>query len=116
MHGPWQFIAIAFSYFLLGDSDFSARIPAVLTSIATIIFMWQYRRYLGRAGAIIAAGVMVISPFMLYYGRYVRNEAYVGLFGIVTLWAILRYLDKGEDYIHGSGLVILRNSFRSAGL
>jgi DNA-binding beta-propeller fold protein YncE/predicted membrane-bound mannosyltransferase len=39
---------------------------------------------------------MLISPFMLYYGRYVRNEALVGLFGVVTLWSILRYLETGE--------------------
>ena len=96
MHGPFQFVFIALSYFLLGDSDFSARIPAVLTSIATVAFMWQFRRYLGRVGAIIAAVLFTISPYMLYYGRYVRNEAYVGLFGVIALWAILRYLDGGE--------------------
>ncbi|MFQ5615719.1 MAG: glycosyltransferase family 39 protein [Anaerolineales bacterium] len=96
MHGTWQFITIALSYFMLGDSDFSARIPAVLTSIATVAFVWHYRRYLGRIGAIIAAALFVFSPFMLYYGRYVRNEAYVGLFGVITLWALLRYLDNGE--------------------
>jgi uncharacterized protein (TIGR03663 family) len=97
MHGPWQFITIALSYFLFGDSDWAARIPAVLTSILTVGFMWQYRRYLGRAGALIAALLFTISPFMLYYGRYVRNEAYVGLFGVVMLWAILRYLDSGKE-------------------
>ncbi len=97
MHGPLQFHLIALSYFLFGDSDFSARIFAVLTSIATIAMMWKFRPYLGRAGAIVAAGLMVISPYMLYYGRYVRNEAYVGLFGVVMIWAILRYLDSGEN-------------------
>ncbi|NJN45027.1 MAG: TIGR03663 family protein, partial [Anaerolineae bacterium] len=96
MHGPFQFVFIALSYFIMGDGDFSARIPAVLTSIATVAFMWQYRRYLGRVGALIAAVLFTISPYMLYYGRYVRNEAYVGLFGIIALWAILRYLDSGE--------------------
>ena len=71
--------------------------PFVLFSIATIAFVWFYRRYLGRMGTLIAAGLMLISPFMLYYARYVRNEALVGLFGVVTIWAILRYLETGED-------------------
>jgi len=31
---------------------------------------------------------------MLYYGRYVRNEAFVALFGIVSLWAVIRYLES----------------------
>jgi uncharacterized protein (TIGR03663 family) len=95
-HGPFQFHMVALSYFLFGDSDTSARIPAVLFSIATVAFMWNYRRYLGKAGAMVAAVLMIISPYMLYYGRYVRNEAFVALFGVVTLWAILRYLESGK--------------------
>jgi predicted membrane-bound mannosyltransferase len=95
-HGPMQFHLVALSYFLFGDSDTTARIPAALFSIATVAFMWAYRRYLGRAGALVAALFLTISPYMLYYGRYVRNEAYVALFGVVMLWSVLRYLDTGK--------------------
>jgi uncharacterized protein (TIGR03663 family) len=94
-HGPLQFHLIALSYFLFGDSDFSGRFPAALASIATVAFLWYYRRYLGRAGALVAAGLMLISPYMLYYGRYARNEALVALFGVITLWGILRYFETG---------------------
>jgi predicted membrane-bound mannosyltransferase/DNA-binding beta-propeller fold protein YncE len=96
-HGPLQFHLVALSYFLFGDSDTSARIPAALFSIATVGFCWFYRRYLGNAGAIIAALMFTISPYMLYYGRYVRNEAFVALFGLIMLWAILRYLETGQS-------------------
>lgn len=94
-HGPLQFHLVALSYFLFGDSDFTARIPAALFSVATIGFMWFYRRYLGKIGALVGSVLFLISPYFLYYGRYVRNEAFVGLFGVMTLWAILRYLDTG---------------------
>jgi predicted membrane-bound mannosyltransferase/DNA-binding beta-propeller fold protein YncE len=96
-HGPLQFHLIALSYFLFGDSDFAGRIPVALFSVATIGFLWAFRRYLTKLGALIAAALFLISPFLLYYGRYARNESYVGLFGLVMLWAILRYLDRGED-------------------
>jgi len=95
-HGPMQFHLVALSYFLFGDSDTSARIPAVLFSIAAVGFCWFYRTYLGRAGALVAALLFTISPFMLYYGRYVRNESFVALFGLIMLWAILRYLETGQ--------------------
>jgi uncharacterized protein (TIGR03663 family) len=95
-HGPFQFHMVALSYFLFGDSDFTARIPAALFSIAAVAFLWYYRRYLGRAGALVAAAMMVISPYMLFYGRYVRNEAFVAFFGVVTIWAILRYIETGR--------------------
>lgn len=96
MHGPLQFHLIAPVYFMFGDNDFTARIPAALFSVATVMFMWFYRRYLGRSGALIGAVLMLISPYMLYYGRYVRNEAFVAFFGVVMLWAILRFLETGK--------------------
>lgn len=96
MHGPFQFHSIALSYFLFGVSDFTARIPAVLFSIATVWMVWYWRRYLGNWGALIAGLLLVISPYMLYYGRYVRNESYAGFAGILLLYSILRYLENGE--------------------
>ncbi|MFZ2097848.1 MAG: flippase activity-associated protein Agl23 [Anaerolineales bacterium] len=96
-HGPLQFHLVALSYFLFGDSDTTARIPAAIFSIATVAFMWAYRRYLGRAGALVAALLFTISPFMLYYGRYVRNEAFVALFGVIMLWSMLRYIDTAKN-------------------
>lgn len=96
MHGPFQFHIIALTYFLFGVSDFTARIPAVLFSIATVWMVWYWRAYLGKWGALVAGLLMVISPYMLYYGRYVRNESFVGFSGIVLLYAILRYLESGE--------------------
>ncbi|MBK5106476.1 MAG: TIGR03663 family protein [Anaerolineales bacterium] len=95
-HGPLQFHLIAFSYFLFGDSDFSARLPVAIASILSVVFLWNYRRYLGKVGWLVAAVLMVISPYMLYYGRYARNEALVVLFGLVSIWAVLRYLETGS--------------------
>lgn len=95
-HGPLQFHLVALSYFLFGDSDTTAKIPVALFSIATVAFIWNYRRYLGKAGALVAALLLTISPYMLYYGRYVRNEAYVAFFGVVMLWSVLRYMDTAK--------------------
>jgi predicted membrane-bound mannosyltransferase/DNA-binding beta-propeller fold protein YncE len=101
MHGPFQFHIVALTYFLLGASDFTARIPAVLFSIATVWMVWYWRRYLGRTGALIAGFLLVISPYMLFYGRYVRNESFVGFSGIVLLYAMLRHLEVGgKKYLY----------------
>ncbi len=95
MHGPFQFHIIALTYFLFGATDFTARIPSALFSVATVGMVWYWRRYLGKWGAIIAGALLVISPYMLFYGRYVRNESYVGFSGIVMLYAMLRHLESG---------------------
>ena len=98
-HGPLQFHLVALSYFLLGDSDFSSRVPAALFSAAAVVFvLFAFRRYLGRLGALVASVLFLISPYMLFYGRYTRNEAFIELFGVVALYALLRYLDRGDNF------------------
>ncbi len=97
MHGPWQFHWIALSYFLFGASDFTARIPAALFSIATVALVWFWRRYLGTAGALVTALLMLVSPFMLFYGRYVREDVYTGFSGLLMLYSILRYIESGKS-------------------
>ncbi|RJQ44513.1 MAG: hypothetical protein C4545_01275 [Anaerolineaceae bacterium] len=98
-HGPLQFHLIALSYFLFGDSDFSSRIPHALASVATIVFLlFAFRKYFGKTGATISAILFLISPYLLFYGRYARNEAFVGLFLVVILYAVIRYFDKRDNF------------------
>lgn len=96
-HGPLQFHLIALTYYLFGDSDFTSRVPAALFSVAAIAFvMVGFKRYLGNTGSLIAGILFLISPYMTFYGRYVRNEGLIELFGVVLLYGILRYLEKGD--------------------
>jgi predicted membrane-bound mannosyltransferase len=109
-HGPLQFHLVALSYFMFGDNDFTARVPAALFSIATVFFSWYFRRYLGRYGSMVAAVMLLISPFLLFYGRYVRNEAFVGLFIVMSIWAILRYLETGgKHYLYWLSAITVLN-------
>lgn len=94
MHGPLQFHFIALSYLLFGASDAAARIPAALFSIAAVVLVIPFRRYLGHWGAILAAVMMAISPYMLYYGRYVRNEALIVPLALAMFYAVFRYFES----------------------
>lgn len=95
-HGPLQFHLMALSYFIFGDNDFSSRLPHAIFSIATVAFvMIKFRRYLGKTGSIAAGIFFVISPFMLFYGRYARNEAICAFFGVIGLFYLIRYLENG---------------------
>lgn len=98
-HGPLQFHLIALSYYLFGDSDFTSRLPHAIFSVATVIFvLFAFRKYFKKSGATISAFLILISPFLLFYGRYARNEAFVGLFLVVILYSIIRYFDKRDDF------------------
>ena len=98
-HGPLQFHLIALSYFLFGDSDFTSRVPAALFSVAAIaVVLLAFRRYLGKWGHIIGGILFLISPFLLFYGRYTRNEGIIELIAVLMLYATLRYLDRGDKF------------------
>lgn len=96
-HGPLQFHLVALSFFLFGDTDATARFPAALFGVLAVAMMILFRRWLGRVGALTAGFLMLISPYMLYYGRYVRNESLIVPMTLAAVWAMLRYLESQED-------------------
>ena len=96
MHGPLQFHLVAFSYFLFGDTDASSRFPSAFLGIVSIALLFVFRKWIGRWGTIFAMAMMVVSPYLLYYQRYVRNEALVVFEAILMFWAIFSYFDKRE--------------------
>ena len=96
-HGPLQFHLMALAYFLFGDNDFTSRLPHALFSIATIVFVLTYfRRYLGKLGSIVAGILFTISPFMLFYGRYARNDVICVFLGITAIYGLLRFFESNE--------------------
>lgn len=96
-HGPLQFHLLAATYFLFGDTDYASRVPSALFSVLTVAFvLFGFKRFLGRVGSLLASLLFLISPYMLFYGRYTRNESFVAFFGVVMLFCILYYLEKGR--------------------
>lgn len=96
-HGPLQFHLITLSYMLFGDSDFSARVPDAVFGIGVVVFaIFAFKRYLGRAGSLIAGFLFTISPYISFYSRYTRNEIYIVFWGMALIWGVLRYLEFGR--------------------
>lgn len=94
MHGPVLFHAVAFFYFLFGDSDFSARLyPAILGIILVMMPKFMFERWLGKLGAMVASVLMLISPMILYHNRYIREDTPSIFFTVLMLYAVMRYVD-----------------------
>ncbi len=94
MHGPLLFHMTALSYFLFGDTDFTSRIYPALLGVGIVMFPALFRRWLGRVGAVITAVLLLISPQLLYYSRYIRHDIPTIFFALIILYAMLRYLDN----------------------
>jgi uncharacterized protein (TIGR03663 family) len=96
MHGPFQFHVIAALFKLFGSSDFVARIPAALAGTALVATPLLLRRWLGGAGTVATAAFFALSPSLLYFSRFARNDAFIALFTVLMVVAIWRYRDDGR--------------------
>lgn len=96
MHGPLQFHVLALCFALLGDHEWTARLFAALTGSALIATPLLFRRWLGGAGAVIAAVLLCLSPTLLYYSRFARNDVPVALWTVLLIAAVLRFREDGR--------------------
>uniref|UniRef100_A0A7J2TLW9 TIGR03663 family protein n=1 Tax=Archaeoglobus fulgidus TaxID=2234 RepID=A0A7J2TLW9_ARCFL len=75
-HGPFVYFVISLSFLAFGDSDFSARLPIALFSVLGVYFALKFSRWYGKSAYLFAL-FMLISPSVLYYSRYARDDAIV---------------------------------------
>jgi uncharacterized protein (TIGR03663 family) len=110
MHGPFLFHATALSYFLFGDTDFTARLAVALLGIALVAFPYLLRSWLGRVGALVTSFMLLISPSIAYYSRYIRHDIPIILWALTVIYAVLSYLRDGRDrwlYLMAGGVSLM---------
>ena len=91
-HGPLRFYLTSGIYSVLGVADASARLLAALAGTATVALCGATRRWIGDVGSIAAAALMAISPTMLYFSRFGREDSLMGLLELGLLVAVLSWL------------------------
>jgi uncharacterized protein (TIGR03663 family) len=99
MHGPFLFHINALSYLLFGDSDYTSRITAALFGIVLVMLPWllRSRSLLGQWGAIATSALILASPSLLYYSRFIRHDIFAIVGAMLLFIAVVRYLDKPES-------------------
>ena len=96
MHGPFQFHVIAGFFKLFGDSEAVSRLPAALFGSALVATPLLFRRWLGGVGVIATALFLVVSPSLLYFSRFARNDIFVAVWTVLLVAAVWRYRDDGR--------------------
>ena len=96
MHGPFLFHATAFTYFLFGDSDFTARVPVALMGVALVAFPYLLRRWLGRAGALATSVPPHIARHRLLLSLHPARHPGDPLC-MVTIYGLFSYLRDGRS-------------------
>lgn len=97
MHGPFQFHAMALVFKLLGDNDYTARIPAALAGTALVATPLLLRHWLRPVGTVAASALLALSPAVLYYSRFAREDIYIALWTVLLFIAVWRFRQDGRD-------------------
>ena len=102
LHGPFQFHAIAYVYYLAsnlgtpdgGVTDVTARIAAATLGTVMIPTCYFLRERIGKAGALAAAFLLAVSPIFVYYSRFTREDIYFASFTFMTVVALFKYCEQ----------------------
>ena len=97
MHGPLQMELTAGVFFILGDSDFTARLIYVIAGSTLTLIPLIFRQWLGREGALITSIMLSVSPSLLYFSRFARNDILMAVFTFVIIMLVWDYLKKGSN-------------------
>lgn len=100
LHGPFQFHFIALVYKIaqvLGAPDNGINTTTVrilAATLGTLIVALPYflRDYLGKFGAWLASFLLVVSPGMVYFSRFAREDIYFAFFTLVMVVGVARYI------------------------
>lgn len=108
-HGPILYYASGLVMKLLGDSDFTARLSAVLFGLGILGFAWPLRAFVGRTTALAFLALFTLSPALTYFTRFLRHDVYVGLGNIMAVYFAFLYGRTRQPrhlYLSSIGLAI----------
>ncbi|WP_165423002.1 flippase activity-associated protein Agl23 [Ktedonosporobacter rubrisoli] len=100
LHGPFQFHIIALVYQISqwlgvpdhGVNNTTARIAAALLGTVIVGLPYFLRDYLGNIAAWLASFFLAVSPSMVYFSRFTREDIYMACFTLTLVVAIARYM------------------------
>jgi uncharacterized protein (TIGR03663 family) len=107
-HGPLPYYFLFFVKLLMGRSVAAVRIPAVVFGIGSVYLISQFKDYVGKRTAYLAALFATFAPAMTFYSRYTPHEMGLLVFSLMTVLGYLRYHDKTDVtslWLLGLGLV-----------
>ena len=97
-HGPLRYYVTAGMFALLGDSDLVGRlVPALLgTLLVPLLYPIYKLGYLDKKQTLVAALFLAVSPNMVYFSRFLRDDPFIIFFTMVLLVALLYYFERGQ--------------------
>lgn len=93
VHVPAYFGSLAFWEDFVGSSEFGLRSLSVLFSLLSVAFTFALgKRLYGNVAGIVAAGVVVLNTFSIYYAQEARMYAMLAAISACAMWAFVGFI------------------------
>ena len=92
LHGPFQFFAVAASFWLLGATEATARAVPAAFGIALVLLIFAWRRQLGTLGLLFTVAIITFSPAFTYFARFLREDTYVTTWTMLLAIGLVNYI------------------------
>lgn len=92
-HGPFLYYANALVYRILGVSNTTARLLPAIFGLLLIAAAFPLSRWIGRDAALAYAALVLISPHLTYFSRFIREDTYSLVFTLGTILAFQAFLE-----------------------
>src|SRR6266511_3408371 len=95
-HGPFLYYANAIVYKIAGVSNVTARFLPAVFGLLLIAFAWPLSRWIGKRAAVVYAVLVLISPHLAYFSRFIREDLYSLVFTLGTILAFRYFLETDK--------------------
>lgn len=90
-HGPLRFYLTAGLFHVLGEGEATARLTAAAAGTVVVGLLASARRWLGDLGSVAAAALAAVSPSLVYFSRFGREDSLMvalelGLLVVAAAW------------------------------
>lgn len=92
LHGPFQFLVVAASFFLFGATEISARMVPATFGVGLVLLTFFWRRLLGNAGWLFAVLLLTFSPTLTYFFRMLREDSYTATWTLLAAVGLISYV------------------------
>lgn len=111
-HGPFLYYANALVYRIFGVNNTTARLLPALFGLLLIAAAFPLSRWIGVRAAIAYALLVLISPHLTYFSRFIREDLYSLVFTLGTVLAFRMFLETDR----AKWLTLSAVSFALAGI
>ena len=95
-NGPLYFFLLRGWIWLAGYSEYSLRFFSLWFGVLAVPLTYALgRRLLGRGAAVLAAGLVAVSPYLIWYSQEVKMYALTPLLALLALYGLRRAVESG---------------------